>query len=158
MQEFFYIKISVIHEDFFPLFMLQTEVIIHHNDTFEIESFDNRLQKLNQYSSYYIKISNRRQFSKRNLRSRNYKHEKDSKIPIYSFHAHEHFWKMQYKQYRLVLVRLQNCQYEIELRTVLTKLQSNFIQKTILLLIVSSVVRQALSTFVLIIWYFRFLW
>ena len=58
---------------------------------FKIESFDNRLQKLNQYLLYYIKISNRRQFSKKNFKSQSYKHEKDSKITIYSFYAHEHF-------------------------------------------------------------------
>ena len=129
MQEIFCIKISIIYKNFFLLFMLQIEIIIYYNDRFEIESFDNRLQKLNQYSSYHIKISNRRQFSRRNLKSRNYKHKKNNKVTIYSFHAHEHFWKMRYKQHRLVLIRLQNRQHEIEFQTALTKLQSNFIQK-----------------------------
>ena len=71
--------------------MLQIEVIIHYNDTFEIESFNNRLQKFNQYLSDYIKISNKRQLSRKNLRSQSYKYEKDNKVAIYSFHAHEHF-------------------------------------------------------------------
>ena len=71
--------------------MLQIGVIRHYNDTFKIESFDNRLQKLNQYLSYYIKILNRKQFSKRSFKSRNYKHEKDSKITTYTFYAHKHF-------------------------------------------------------------------
>ena len=38
---------------------------------------------------------------------------------------------MRYNQHRFVLVRLQNRQYETELRAVLTKLQSDFIQRTI---------------------------
>ena len=92
---------------------------------------------------------------KRNHRLRNYKHEKDNKITTYSFQAHEHFWKIQYNQYRLVLVRSQNRQYEIELRIILTKFQSNFIQKTIFL-IVSSIAWQTSSTFMLIIRYFKF--
>ena len=88
-------------------------------------------KKLNQYLLYHIKILNRRQFSRRNHRSRSYKHEKHNKITIYSFYAHKHFWKMRYNQHRLVLVRFQNRQYEIEFRTVSTEFQSDFIQKTI---------------------------
>ena len=131
MQKFFCIKIFIIHEDFFLLFMLHIEIIIHYNDTFKIESFDNRLQKFNQYSLYHIKISNWKQLSKKSFRSRSYKHEKNNKITTYSFHAHEHFWKMRYNQHRFIFVRLQNRQYKIKLRTISTKLQSNFIQKTI---------------------------
>ena len=71
--------------------MLQIEVIIHHNNIFKIENFDNRLQKLNQYSSYHIKISNRRRFLKK-VSDRKIKNmKKNNKITIYSFHAHEHF-------------------------------------------------------------------
>ena len=73
------------------LFILQIEIIIYYDNMLKIESFDNRLQKSNQYLLYYIKISNKKQFLKKSLRSQNYKYEKDNKITIYSFHVHEYF-------------------------------------------------------------------
>ena len=155
MQKFCYIKIFVIHENLCLLLILQIRIIIHLNNIFKIEGFDNRLQKLNQYSLYHIKISNRRQFSRRSLRSQSYKHEKNSKVTIYSFHAHKHFWKMRYKQHRVVLVRFQNRQYKIELWAVSTKLQSDFIQR-INFFIMLSIARSTLSIFILIIQYFKF--